>query len=94
MQALKRAAAVFCIACICAELLAQMTDRGWARRCIKTVAGLYILVAFWNALPQLPEREAFSLPRQAWALWKASSLQRRNPHWSGGLLHSVRRRQG
>ena len=55
MQALKRAAAVFCIACICAELLAQMTDRGWARRCIKTVAGLYILVAFWNALPQLPE---------------------------------------
>lgn len=63
MQALKRAAAVFCIACICAELLAQMTDRGWARRCIKTVAGLYILVAFWNALPQLPEREAFSLPQ-------------------------------
>ena len=63
MQALKRAAAVFCIACICAELLAQMTDRGWARRCIKTVAGLYILVVFWNALPQLQEREAFSLPQ-------------------------------
>lgn len=63
MQALKRAAAVFCIACICAELLAQMTDRGWARRCIKTVAGLYILVAFWNALPQLQETAAFSLPQ-------------------------------
>lgn len=63
MQALKRAAAVFCIACICAELLAQLTDRGWARRCIKTVAGLYILLVFWNALPQLRNTVVVTLPR-------------------------------
>ena len=64
MQALKRAAAVFCIACICAELLAQMTDRGWARRCIKTVAGLYILVVFARALPKAgAQLQAFSLPQ-------------------------------
>lgn len=63
MQALKRAAAVFCIACICAELLAQLTDRGWARRCIKTVAGLYILLVFWNALPQLRKTAVVTLPQ-------------------------------
>ena len=63
MQALKRAAAVFCIACICAELLAQLTDRGWARRCIKTVAGLYILLVFWNALPQLRKTVVITLPQ-------------------------------
>ena len=63
MQALKRAAAVFCIACICAELLAQLTDRGWARRCIKTVAGLYILLVFWNALPQLRKTVVVTLPQ-------------------------------
>ncbi len=63
MQAMKRAAAVFCIACICAELLAQLTDRGWARRCIKTVAGLYILVVFWNALPQLRKGVTVNLPQ-------------------------------
>lgn len=63
MQALKRAAAVFCIACICAELLAQLTDRGWARRCIKTVAGLYILLVFWNALPQMRKTVVVTLPQ-------------------------------
>ena len=63
MQALKRAAAVFCIACICAELLAGLTDRGWARRCIKTVAGLYILLVFWNAMPQLRKTVVVTPPQ-------------------------------
>lgn len=52
MQGLRQSAAVFCIACICAEILAQMTERGRARDCIKTVAGLYILLVFLNALPK------------------------------------------
>ncbi len=52
MQGVRQSAAVFCIACICAEILAQMTERGWTRDCIKTVAGLYILLVFWNALPK------------------------------------------
>lgn len=54
MQALTHAVAVFCIACLCAELLTlfvQPTSSGWARRCIKAVAGLYILVVFADALP-------------------------------------------
>lgn len=64
MQELKRAAAVFCIACICSELLAQVTERGWARRCIKTVAGLYILLVFWNTLPKFRTTvQSFDLPQ-------------------------------
>ena len=51
MQTLKSAAVVFCTACICAELLARLTGNSWARRCIKAVAGLYILVVFADALP-------------------------------------------
>ena len=46
MQALERAAAVFCTACICAELAARFVGPGWGQKCIKAVAGLYILVAF------------------------------------------------
>ena len=64
MQELKRAAAVFCIACICSELLAQVTEHGWARRCIKTVAGLYILLVFWNTLPKFRTTvQSFDLPQ-------------------------------
>ena len=51
MQALERAAAVFCTACICAELLARFVGQGWGQKCIKAVAGLYILVVFADALP-------------------------------------------
>ncbi len=43
MQPLERAVAIFCIACICAELTTQLAGSTWARRCIKAVAGLYIL---------------------------------------------------
>lgn len=63
MQGLKAAMAVFCTACICAELVAQITESGWARRGIKVVAGLYILAAALRVLPQLKaEGNVFSVP--------------------------------
>ena len=52
MQPLERAVAIFCIACICAELTTQLAGSTWARRCIKAVAGLYILVVFARTVPQ------------------------------------------
>ena len=67
MQALTHAVAVFCIACLCAELLTLFvppTSSGWARRCIKAVAGLYILVVFARALSKAwAQLQAFSLPQ-------------------------------
>ena len=63
MQNIKAAVAVFCTACICAELTAQLTGQGWARRSIKAVAGLYILAVVLCVLPQAKgEWQAFSLP--------------------------------
>ena len=59
MQTLKSAAVVFCTACICAELLARLTGNSWARRCIKAVAGLYILVVL---LQVRTEVQSFSVP--------------------------------
>ena len=67
MQALTHAVAVFCIACLCSELLTLFvppTSSGWARRCIKAVAGLYILVVFARALPNAgAQLQAFSVPQ-------------------------------
>ena len=51
MQALERAAAVFCTACICAELAARFVGPGWGQKCIKAVAGLYILVVLFRLVP-------------------------------------------
>lgn len=63
MQNIKAAVAVFCTACICAELTAQLTGQGLARRSIKAVAGLYILAVVLCVLPQAKgEWQAFSLP--------------------------------
>ena len=63
MQALERAAAVFCTACICAELAARFVGPGWGQKCIKAVAGLYILVVLFHAVPRLrTELQGFSLP--------------------------------
>lgn len=53
MQQLKTAVAVFCIACICAELVGQLLGDVWGRQCIKAAAGLYILIAFFHALPEI-----------------------------------------
>lgn len=64
MQQLERAVAVFCIACICAELTTQLAGSAWARRCIKAVAGLYILVVYAHTLPQTKtELRTFVLPQ-------------------------------
>ena len=54
MQAFQRAAAVFCIACIGAELVSLFGGQSWAGRCIKAVAGLYILAVLLAQLPHLP----------------------------------------
>lgn len=53
MRALQNAAVMFCIACICAEVTVLLVGRGWAHKCIKAVAGLYILVVFFHTMPQL-----------------------------------------
>ena len=56
----------FCLACVCAELLVQLVEAGWARRCIKVVAGLYILTVLLRAISALPARTAQRLqPVQA-----------------------------
>ena len=54
MQAFQRAAAVFCMACIGAELVSLFGGQSWAGRCIKAVAGLYILAVLLAQLPHLP----------------------------------------
>lgn len=51
MQSFQNAAVAFCIACICAEVTALLTGTGWAGRCIKAVAGLYILVVLFRLAP-------------------------------------------
>lgn len=54
MQAFQRATAVFCMACIGAELVSLFGGQSWAGRCIKAVAGLYILAVLLAQLPRLP----------------------------------------
>lgn len=54
MQAFQRAAVVFCMACIGAELVSLFGGQNWAGRCIKAVAGLYILAVLLAQLPYLP----------------------------------------
>ena len=51
MRAFQTSAVLFCLACICAEAVTLLTDSGWARRCIKVLAGLYILVVLLRGLP-------------------------------------------
>lgn len=62
MQAFQRAAAVFCMACIGAELVSLFGGQSWAGRCIKAVAGLYILAVLLAQLPHMPGKvlNAFS----------------------------------
>ena len=50
MQTVRALTAAFCLACIGAELTAQLVDAGWARQCIKALAGLYILVVLLRQL--------------------------------------------
>ena len=51
MHAFQTAASAFCIACICAEITTLLVGAGWAGRCIKAVAGLYILVVLFRLAP-------------------------------------------
>lgn len=60
MQALERTTAMFCMACICAELVSHFVGQSWGRKCIKVVAGLYILVVLAEALPEA--KTQISLP--------------------------------
>ena len=53
-----RVVTAICLACVCAELLVQLVEAGWARRCIKVVAGLYILTVLLRATSALPARTA------------------------------------
>ncbi len=53
MRTFQSAAAAFCIACICAELTTLLVGTGWARKCIKAVAGLYILVVLFRLTPDM-----------------------------------------
>ncbi len=62
MQQLKTAVAVFCTACICAELVGRLLGDVWGRQCIKAAAGLYILVALFHALPSIRAGVAFFAP--------------------------------
>ena len=50
MHAFQTAASAFCIACICAEITTLLAGAG---RCIKAVAGLYILVILFRLAPQM-----------------------------------------
>ena len=66
MQQLKTAAAIFCTACICAELVGQLLGDVRGRQCIKAAAGLYILVTLFHALPGIRDGAAgLALPAVA-----------------------------
>ena len=51
MHTFQAASAAFCLACICAELVTLLVGSRWAHRCIKALAGLYILVVLLQVLP-------------------------------------------
>lgn len=89
MQGLKAAMAVFCTACICAELVAQITESGWARRGIKVVAGLYILAVALHVLPQLKtEGNVFSVPTVSsveLGTWEQAALAQTQTQLEAGL---------
>lgn len=54
MQTLWQAVVIFCMACISAEFLTLLVGPGRAERCIKAVAGLYILAVLLSVLPGIP----------------------------------------
>lgn len=65
MQAFQKAAVMFCLSCICAEMVTLLTGSGWARRCIKALAGLYILVVLLRVFPTAgTELQKMTVPAQ------------------------------
>lgn len=81
MQAFQRAAAVFCMACIGAELVSLFGGQSWAGRCIKAVAGLYILAVLLAQLPHLPGK----------VMTAFRGIQPRRPHPLHSRMHWKRR---
>ena len=79
MQTFQRAAAVFCVACISAELVTFLVGSVRAGRCIKAAAGLYILAVLFSILPGLPAKLAAAVPQtasvQADSLWEQTQAQ-------------------
>ena len=51
MRTLRQATAVFCMACIGAELLTALVGTSRTARCIKAAAGVYILAVLFSLLP-------------------------------------------
>lgn len=98
MQGLKAAMAVFCTSCICAELVAQIIESGWARRGIKVVAGLYILAATLHVLPRLKaEGNVFSVPTVSsveLGTWEQAALAQTQTQLEQDLEERFRREAG
>lgn len=65
MQTIRLAVKAFCAACITGGLIVRLVPGDGARKCIKAVAGLYIVVAvlhaFGNASPVWPQRKGRAL---------------------------------
>ena len=53
MEAFRNAAAGFCIACICAEVVTLLVGSAPSAKCIKAVAGLYVLVVLFRLFPKV-----------------------------------------
>lgn len=64
MQAIKSMTAVFCLACVCAELAVLLAGNERTGRCIKAAAGLYILITVCRALPGSGWTDAVTFPPQ------------------------------
>ena len=79
MQALQRAAAVFCMACICAELVTLFVGTTRTARCIKALAGLYILAVLLSQLSGLPKTARMAAPSvsapQTSSQWELTETQ-------------------
>jgi hypothetical protein len=79
---MKTTVAIFCAACIGAELIALLTHHTRMRSCIKAVAGLYIVVSLFRAVPQwtisaqsFTDADAASVDLDAWGTWEDAVLQ-------------------
>ena len=62
MQAVRHAAAVFCMACISTELITLLAGSARTVRGIKTIAGLYILAVLLSQLPGIPKAVKAAVP--------------------------------
>lgn len=58
MQLLQKTMIAVCLACICSEVVSLITGAGWSRRCIKSLAGLYILIVVFHSVPSFSARMA------------------------------------